>query len=133
MMRGRGFSLTETLFSALILAVVIFLVVSLFPTSILGIKKGHDLVAASHVAEGVLGRLRAVPFEDLADLDPEFESGEVVVDGTVFHWDVRVTRPEPKVHGLEVNVEWQTGPRRESGAGSRSLSWETRRFHFDNP
>jgi hypothetical protein len=106
-----------------------FVVLSLYPTSMMAQRKARDLVSATHIAAGELEARKAGSFDKLgagaADLPPR------TVDGMTFKVHVEVTQSSSELKKVAVRVTWDP-----TGAGvtpQTTVAMETRIFRFVNP
>ncbi len=122
----RGFTILESLLAAFLLIVIFFTVVSLYPVSLMGLKRSHDLTTASNVANAQMENWRSVAF---ANLNAGTTSTDVPVDGTVFHVKTTITSVSTRVKGLDVQVTWDSGPTTKNATPS-SLDYQTRVYDY---
>ncbi|MBI3926652.1 MAG: hypothetical protein HY319_14010 [Armatimonadetes bacterium] len=122
----RGISLLESLLAGLILCVVMFVIVSLYPTSLFGMKKGHELIAASNLAQRILDEKRGQSFDTI-----DSEAGDAACDGTLYHYDLKVSDGDAghDVKKLKLEISWDPS----TGTDRRTTTFETRLFHFRHP
>lgn len=118
-----AFTLLETLIATQILCVVFFIVMSLFPSSLMSLRKGRDLISATHIAQRVIEEKRLERFDTLAGGRQQENC-----DGVVFDVDVEVTGINDDVKRIVAVVSWD-GPT----SGRSSVSFETRLFGFKHP
>lgn len=112
---ARGISSLETLFAGFLLSSCLFLIISLFPTSQLGLRQSAQLLTAHQVTQSLLEARRAVPWTAIAG-----ETGELVNDNIRFAYQVTVEDGTPGVRRVAVRVTWTDGSR------NRLLERETR-------
>lgn len=112
-LRGRGFSLLETITAIALLGLVVILVLNIFPSSVLAASSGNDRIQAENLARSLLEEARALAFEDLTlgrtpltSPDPRFTvEREVYVPR---QGEVHQTR------AVRIVVRWSKGNRRSS-------------------
>lgn len=127
----RGFSLLEILIAGTLFAVVFFVLMALYPSSLMSMRKAHDLIAATNVAQyGLDSQLasgfNAIPLgtQNLADQ---------TVDGTVFHSTLAVTLPYSTVKDLQLTVTWSVEQASASASPTGSLVLQSSSYKFTNP
>jgi hypothetical protein len=112
-------SLVELLLSVGLLAAVFYVVVSLFPTALLSLKRSHDSFAAGQIAQRYLEQMRASRF----DLAVPSTTTTETVGGTTFVVERQAcfdtdsggggsaspTAYASNVKDLEVTVSWNGG------------------------
>ena len=127
---GRAITLVELMLSIALLSVVGYIVVSLFPTSILSLKRSHDLLVAANIAERYLESMRAAPFERV---EPAITTVEQV-GGTAFNI-VReaALEADPNVKQLRVTIRWNGGPEQGTAALWMTRTFETSIVRMSNP
>jgi Tfp pilus assembly protein PilV len=117
----RGISLIETLIAGLVFSVTFFVIISLYPAGLLGMRQGQQWVGATNLAQSLLEQRRA-SYASLAD-----EAGDQTVDGIAYHYKIQVG-PSPdgtaEVKRVLVTVSWK------DGQVDRQTSLETRLFHW---
>lgn len=108
--RGRrgGFTLLETQFSLLLVALLTLTVYNLLPTSFVATRQAGRETQADALADSLLEEYRAKPFSDLAvgvTRPPAVQAG-----GVTYVPVVRITQPTAKgadrLRHLEVEVSW---------------------------
>lgn len=109
MARPRGFTLLESLFSLLLVAMLVMFVYNLLPTSFLATKQAGRETQADAIAESLLEEYRAKPFSDLA---PGVVKPDPVQAGDIVYLPVvRISQPTGKggnrLRHVEVEVSWE--------------------------
>lgn len=66
-MKRRALTLVEVIFSASLLAMVFFLMLSLFPTAMFSIRQTEHRLTAAGIAQAILDECRAGTFKDLVN------------------------------------------------------------------
>ena len=152
---SRGITLVELVISIALLSIIGYVIISLYPTSILSLKRSHDQLAASHIAERHLEALRSARFETLTPVTNTTEQ----VGGTTFYiqeeatmspnpnasslkvtqaWSTYSTTStplsaDPNVKYLRVSIRWNGGPTQGAGALWMSRTFETSVARMINP
>lgn len=119
-----GLSLLETLVGGLLLCVAFFVVISLYPASLLGMRQGRQWIDATDLAQQLIEERRH-DYDKLQNLTGKAERG-----GVEFIYQIAVTNsPDgtPDVRRLQVDVSWK------DGRVERRKRLETRIFHWRNP
>lgn len=113
MSKLRGFTLVETIFSALVISLVILAIMNLYPSAMVAIKRSEGRIQANLVAQSVLERMRTVKFEDLSPgyvppAGPPFDP--VSLDGVTYTPTVEVYDPDPAVgHDFTMAIRARVG------------------------
>ena len=108
--RGWGLSLIEVIFSLALLAGVALLVLNLFPTSMVTVKKAEQRMQANLLAETLLAEQAAAPFETLLVGGPPLTRTERV--GNV-EYNTRVVileipdRNTDYLKNVRVSIDWK--------------------------
>ena len=121
----RGISLLETIFAGLLLSVTFFVILSLYPSSQLGLRQAHQVTRASELAQSLLEARRAAAFDELANL-----AGVADLEGLKLAYEVQVENSPDGTDGVKqvaVNVSWQ------DGSIQRSLARESRIARWSRP
>lgn len=123
----RGLTLVETLFGALLTCIVFFVIMSLFPSTLFSLRKGHDIVAAANVAQQTLEAQRGLSFDQVAV--GTFTLPDVTVDGTAFTPTLTVSSVRTDLKRVSAHVTWDA-----SGTGTKTgtVDLETRIYRFVN-
>ena len=108
-MRNSGISLAETIFSLFIVSLIVILVSSLYPGSMLSVKRSEHRLVASNLAQSTLEEYLQRPFDELDEgdhlLPPHSEAG---VD---FERTLTVLRDSEVdfdlLRGYRVTVNWE--------------------------
>lgn len=109
MMRRRGISLLEVVFSLFLVALVILVLTNLFPTSALAVRRAENRVQADLLAEAITAEQASRPFEELV-VSPERDLGPAQREGVRLLPSLEVFQPpesQPEhLRGLRVTVRW---------------------------
>lgn len=108
----RGFSLIETIFSSLVIALVVLTVFNLFPSAMVAVKRSETQVQADLLAQSLIDQMKIRPINQLRDLITlGAQTNTVRIDGTDFTHTVEVsnlsTPPEELLLSVHVTVDWR--------------------------
>lgn len=107
--RRRGFTLLESLFSLLLVALLTMFVYNLLPTSFLATRQAGRETQADAVAASLIEEYRSKPFSDLAVAT--IKPAAVESGGIKYLPTVRISQPTGKggdrLRHVEVEVSWQ--------------------------
>lgn len=131
MRRPRGFSLLETVVAGVLAAGVFYTLLAAYPTSMMSLRKGHDLSVASSLARREIETLRQVSFDELTT--GMATETPVTLDGTVYTVETLVALAEPEVKDIRVRVSWLVARRLGSDAGEESITLNAAVYDFKNP
>ena len=120
-------SLVELLLSVAILSIIGYAIISLFPTTLLYLRRSHDSVAACQLGQQVMEQLRQSQFSSTASSP----TTRAVMAGTLFNVASTVRYDFPDVKHIVVTVSWADGVGLSSQ--TRSLTLETSVFRVSNP
>lgn len=123
----RGLSLLETVFAGLLACIVFFVIMSLYPSALFSLRKGHDMVCAANLARRNLESLRASSFDSLVDGTRTLPDASV--DGTRFSTVVTVESLRTDLKRLVTRVSWNASGRT---LASGVVELETRVYRFSN-
>ena len=120
--RHRGITLVELTLSIALLSIIGYVVISLYPTSILSLKRSHDLLAATEIAQRHLEDMRAASFATVTSPTTSVEQ----VGGTAFTV-VReaALETDPNVKHLTVTIRWNGGATQGTATIPMSRVFET--------
>ena len=108
----RGFTLIETIFSSLIISLVVLTIFNLFPSSMTAIKRSETEIQAGNLAQSQLEGLRTLDYDGLTALRSSPPSGNVDIDGTTYNFvvaiaDVSSPVSDPnRIQSVSVTVTW---------------------------
>ena len=127
---GRGVTLVELLLSISLLSAIGYIIISLFPTSLLSLKRSHDSVAAGHIAQRYLEQMRTCTFDALTPRTVTTEQ----VGATVFTVERESQlETDTNVKYLRVTCTWDSGVAGGLQPVPASQTFETSVFRFSNP
>lgn len=108
----RGLSLLETILALSLVSLVLILVVSLFPDTLLAIRRSEQTVQADQWAQTLLEYEMSRPFDELVAgtvySPPDRQLGPTVYHGTTRIFSVPDARGD-LVKGVNVTVAWDHG------------------------
>lgn len=131
-----GLSLIETLFAGLIFCIVFFVLMSLYPTSLMSLRRGRRMMDAANLAQQLVEEKRLERWDTLAGGRRRETRNGVVYDAAI---DVSAAtdnsgRSDERVKRIAVTVTWDTGrPLPAGGSQKASIQYETRFYGFTNP
>lgn len=131
MIARRGFTMIETLMAALLLCVIFFLLMNLYPSSLLGLRKAHDMTAAADLAQQVLEQKRLVPWKQLTagtTLLPD-----TAFDGVTFHERCVISDRNARVKDIAVTVTWSVQQATSAASATGTATYQTSVYRFTNP
>ncbi len=116
----RAFTLIETIFSALVISLVLLAIMNLYPSALVAVKKSESRIQATNIALSVLEEMRATPFSELTipfvmPAAPPFEP--VNLDGVTYTPTVTVydtpavgtpATEDDYLKGIQVTVAWES-------------------------
>lgn len=108
----RGFSLIETIFASLIIALVVLTIFNLFPSAMVAVKRSETQVQAEVLAQSLLEQMRIRPIQQLRDSIPLGPiTATVRIDGTDYSHTTTITNlsspPEELLISVKVTVDWR--------------------------
>lgn len=111
-MKRRGLSIMESVLALSLVSLVLILVVSLFPDTLLAIRRSEQTVQADQWAQTLLEYEMARPFPELVAgavySPPDRQMGATTYHGTTRIFAVPSTRGD-LVKGVNVTVSWEHG------------------------
>lgn len=129
---ARGMSLMETLFAALILSLTLVVLLTLFPSSVMGLKKAEMLTTASDLARARLEEVRGDDFDHIAA-----QKTTTVLNGSTYQIETfldPVNETDPKIADnlkhIRVVVSWNARGGSDISVDRREYSCETTIFNF---
>jgi len=111
-MTRRGLSLLETILALSLVSLVLILVISLFPDTLLAIRRSEQTVQADQWAQTLLEYEMARPFDELVPgsvyAPPDRQIGATVYRGSTRIFAVPDARGD-LIKGINVTVAWDHG------------------------
>jgi Tfp pilus assembly protein PilV len=125
---SRGLSLLESLFAGLLVSIAFFVILSIYPTALFGLRKGHDVVTAANLAQQILEQQRVTPFDQLQPVVAQ-QGVAQTIDGTVFTPTITIQSLAQDLKSAVVTVSWDG-----SGTGTKieTVTLQTEFYRFVN-
>ncbi|MHB2018438.1 MAG: type IV pilus modification PilV family protein [Candidatus Xenobia bacterium] len=133
-MMHRGYTLVEVMIAAILVAITIFAVFSLYAACTTSLRMSHDLANASSLAEQEIETAVATPFDELSA--PSQTTRHPIVDGVRYQVDITINgmqefadgQGKPLVDEVRVTVSWIGGAMH----GQTSVTWVRCVYDFTN-